>query len=131
MKRVLPAAIVILISVMAVLAIVRVRFSSDVFELLPQDLPEARGLEQINRYFSRDAQLIITLDGQSARSVSEATASLASTLSQQKVFIADVFREVFHSGSLSISCGSLILSGRVLSSCQKDETRRNSSVEGA
>ena len=94
MKRVLPAAIVILISVMAVLAIVRVRFSSDVFELLPQDLPEARGLEQINRYFSRDAQLIITLDGQSARSVSEATASLASTLSQQKVFIADVFREV-------------------------------------
>ncbi len=94
MKRVLPAAIVILISVMAVLAIVRVRFSSDVFELLPQDLPEARGLEQISRYFSRDAQLIITLDGRSARAVSEATASLASTLSQQKVFIADVFREV-------------------------------------
>ena len=94
MKRVLPAAIVILISVMAVLAIVRVRFSSDVFELLPQDLPEARGLEQINRYFSRDAQLIITLDGQSARAVSEATASLASTLSQQKSVISDVFREV-------------------------------------
>lgn len=41
------------------------------------------------------------------------------------------FREVFDSGCLSISCGSLILSGRVLSSCQEDETRRNSSVEGA
>ena len=46
MKRVLPAAIVILISVMAVLAIVRVRFSSDVFELLPQDLPEAQKSRQ-------------------------------------------------------------------------------------
>ena len=41
------------------------------------------------------------------------------------------FREVFHSGSLSISCGALILSGRVLSSCEEEETRRNSSVEGA
>ena len=94
MKRVLYAAVVILISMMAVLAIVRVRFSSDVFELLPQDLPEARGLEQINRYFSRDAQLIITLKGQSARAVNEATASLANTLSQQKVLIGDLFREV-------------------------------------
>ena len=94
MKRILYAAVVILISMMAVLAIVRVRFSSDVFELLPQNLPEARGLEQINRYFSRDAQLIITLKGQSARAVNEATASLANTLSQQNALIGDLFREV-------------------------------------
>ena len=94
MRRVLPAAIVILIVVMAVLAIVRVRFSSDVFELLPNDLPEARGLEQINRYFSRDAQLIITVEGQSGRAVNEATVSLASKLSEEKMLIADLFREI-------------------------------------
>ena len=94
MRRALPAAIVILIVVMAVLAIVRVRFSSDVFELLPNDLPEARGLEQINRYFSRDAQLIITVEGQSGRAVNEATVSLASKLSEEKTLIADLFREI-------------------------------------
>ncbi len=93
MKRILRVTIVILVFALAVLAITRVRFSSDVFELLPGDLPEARGLDQINRFFSRDAQLILTIDGQSGRAVDEATGALAVVLHEQDSLISDLFRE--------------------------------------
>ena len=80
MTRLLPVLAVSLVGILAVLAIMRVRFSSDIYELLPEDLPEARGLEQINRYFSRDAQLIVTVRGESSWAVEEASDALAAIL---------------------------------------------------
>ena len=94
MKKVLPVVVVSLIGVLAILAIMRVRFSPDVFELLPEDLPEARGMEQINRFFSRDAQLIVTVQGESSRAVEEAVVALAASLREKKELVADLFQEL-------------------------------------
>ena len=94
MKRVLPVAVVSLVGVLAILAIMRVRFSPDIFELLPEDLPEARGMEQINRFFSRDAQLIVTIRGESSRAVEKAVVALAESLREKEELIADLFQEL-------------------------------------
>ena len=94
MKRALPFVVVALVGVLAVLAIMRVRFSPDVFELLPEDLPEARGMEQINRFFSRDAQLIVTVQGRSSRAVEEAVVALGVFLREKEELVADLFQEL-------------------------------------
>jgi len=94
MTRVLPLLAVLLVGTLAVLAIMRVRFSSDIYELLPEDLPEARGLEQVNRYFNRDAQLIVTVRGQSSWAVEEAGGALAALLREQDQLVGDLFQEL-------------------------------------
>ncbi|MCH2065209.1 MAG: MMPL family transporter [Roseibacillus sp.] len=94
MTRLLPVLAVSLVGILAVLAIMRVRFSSDIYELLPEDLPEARGLEQINRYFSRDAQLIVTVRGESSWAVEEASDALAALLWKQDELVEDLFQEL-------------------------------------
>lgn len=94
MKRALPFVVVALVGVLAVLAIMRVRFSPDVFELLPEDLPEARGMEQINRFFSRDAQLIVAVQGRSSRAVEEAVVALGVFLREKEELVADLFQEL-------------------------------------
>ena len=94
MTRLLPVLAVSLVGILAVLAIMRVRFSSDIYELLPEDLPEARGLEQINRYFSRDAQLIVTVRGESSWAVEEASDALAALLWKQDELGEDLFQEL-------------------------------------
>ncbi len=94
MRRLFPFLAVLLVGTLAVLAIMRVRFSSDIYELLPEDLPEARGLEQVNRYFNRDAQLIVTVRGQSSWAVEEAGGALAALLREQDQLVGDLFQEL-------------------------------------
>ncbi|NNC88891.1 MAG: MMPL family transporter [Akkermansiaceae bacterium] len=94
MTRIPPILVVALFGMLAVLSVKRVRFSSDLYELLPRDLPEVRGMEELNRFFSRSGQLVVTLKGEAPWAVEEASASLADHLRGHPELVAEVFREL-------------------------------------
>ena len=94
MTRIPPILVVVVAGALAALSILNVRFSAEIYNLLPQDLPEVRGLEQVNQFFGRHEQLIVTIQGENRWAVEEAAAALAEHLRKQDEDIAQVFREL-------------------------------------
>lgn len=94
MTRLPPILVVSVIGVIAAFCVLRVQFSANLYEMLPSDLPEVRGMDQLNRYFSRDGQLIVTLKAGEAYLADEALTSLTERLEEHPELIGQVFREL-------------------------------------
>ncbi|MDF1824650.1 MAG: MMPL family transporter [Verrucomicrobiales bacterium] len=94
MTRLHPIIVVTVIGAIAAFCIMRVQFSATLYEMLPADLPEVQGMDRLNRYFSRDGQLIVTVKAEEAFVAEEAIVSLSETLEETPELIGDVFREL-------------------------------------
>ncbi|MEM6280080.1 MAG: MMPL family transporter, partial [Verrucomicrobiota bacterium] len=64
------------------------------YEMLPADLPEVQGMDRLNRYFSRDGQLIVTVKAKESFQAEEAILSLSDTLEASPDLVSEVFREL-------------------------------------
>ena len=91
---------------MAYFSLNRVRFSASLYELLPPDLVEVRGMDWLNRYFSRDGQLIVTVSSPDPNLSEETTLALAARLKAEPSLVSAVHEEMkleqlaFEGGSL-------------------------------
>lgn len=94
MTRIPPILVVSLFGAIAAVCVLGVRFNAVLYEMLPQDLPEVRGMDRLNRYFSRDGQLIVTVRAEDAREAEEAMDSLASRLVVEPRLVSATFREL-------------------------------------
>jgi len=94
MTRLPPILVVTVIGAIAAFCVLRVQFSANLYEMLPADLPEVRGMDQLNQYFSRDGQLIVTLKANEAFIADEALASLTERLEEQPGLVSQVYREL-------------------------------------
>lgn len=64
----------------AVAGVSRLSFEGDIFQLLPGDLPQVRGLRVFLEHFSQPGRLLVTVSGNDAQDVSEAASRIASWL---------------------------------------------------
>ena len=94
MLRIHPIILLTIVGALGALSLMRVKFSASLYEMLPQDLPEVQGMDRLNRYFSRDEQLIVTLEAREAFVADEALSSLADHLEGEPELVSEVFREL-------------------------------------
>lgn len=94
MTRIPPILVVSFFGAIAAICVLRVHFNAVLYEMLPQDLPEVQGMDRLNRFFSRDGQLIVTVKGQDALSASEGIDALATRLLEEKELVSETFREL-------------------------------------
>lgn len=94
MTRIPPILVIAFFGAIAAVCVLRVHFNAVLYEMLPQDLPEVRGMDRLNRYFSRDGQLIVTVKGEEAFEAEEAMDALAGHLTGHPELVAEVFREL-------------------------------------
>lgn len=94
MTRIPPILVVSFFGAIAAFCVLRVHFNAVLYEMLPQDLPEVQGMDRLNRFFSRDGQLIITVKGADAPSATEGLADLSKLLDGEKTLVAETFREL-------------------------------------
>ncbi|MEM1444069.1 MAG: MMPL family transporter, partial [Verrucomicrobiota bacterium] len=94
MTRLHPIIVVTVIGAIAAFCILRVQFSASLYEMLPADLPEVQGMDRLNRYFSRDGQLIVTIKAKESFQAEEAILSLSETLEKNPELVGEVFREL-------------------------------------
>jgi predicted RND superfamily exporter protein len=94
MTRLHPILVVNVIGAIAAFCILRVQFSATLYEMLPADLPEVQGMDRLNRYFSRDGQLIVTVKAEEAFLAEEAILSLSAKMEETPELISEVFREL-------------------------------------
>ena len=94
MTRLHPILVVSVIGAIAAFCILQVRFSANLYEMLPSDLPEVQGMDRLNRYFSRDGQLIVTIKADEAYVADEAVVSLADHLEGETELVSEVYREL-------------------------------------
>ncbi len=94
MTRIPPILVVTFFGAVAALCVLRVHFNAVLYEMLPQDLPEVQGMDRLNRFFSRDGQLIVTVKGGDGGTAAEALESLSARLREEKELVAETFREL-------------------------------------
>ena len=94
MTRLHPIIVVTIVGAIAAFCIMRVQFSASLYEMLTADLPEVQGMDRLNRYFSRDGQLIVTVKAEESFLAEEAILSLSETLESQPELVGEVFREL-------------------------------------
>jgi len=94
MIRIPPILVVTFFGLIAAFCVLRVHFSAVLYEMLPSDLPEVQGMDRLNRFFSRDGQLIVTMKAGDAIEAEEALSSLASRLGEEEDLVAETFREL-------------------------------------
>lgn len=94
MTRLHPIIVVTVIGAIAAFCILRVQFSATLYEMLPADLPEVQGMDRLNRYFSRDGQLIVTVKAEESYLAEEALLSLSAKMEETPELISEVFREL-------------------------------------
>lgn len=94
MLRIHPFILVTVVGAIAMFSVMNVKFSASLYEMLPRDLPEVQGMDRLNRYFSRDGQLIVTVKADEAFVADEATSALARHLGENTELVSDVFREL-------------------------------------
>ncbi len=108
MKRQLPLFLfMIALGALAFFSLKRVKFSANVFELLPPDLVEVRGMDWLNSYFSRDGQLIVTVETDDPLATEEISSRLAADLRTQEQLVSAVFEEM-PLDRLALEGGSLL-----------------------
>jgi len=89
-----PILVVTLFGAIAAVCILRVHFNAVLYEMLPPDLPEVQGMDRLNRFFSRDGQLIVTMKAAEAFEAEEAMESIAKRLLEEPLLISATFREL-------------------------------------
>ena len=94
MTRFPPILVLIVIGAITTFCVMRVHFSANLYEMMPADLPEVQGMDRLNRYFSRDGQLIVTVKADEDFAAAEAIASLSTHLTEHHELVAEVFREL-------------------------------------
>lgn len=94
MTRIPPILVITFFGVIAAFCILRVHFNAVLYEMLPPDLPEVQGMDRLNRYFSRDGQLIVTVKAAEAFEAEEAMESLAKRLVVEPRLVSATFREL-------------------------------------
>lgn len=94
MTRLHPIFVVTVIGAIAAFCILQVRFSASLYEMLPPDLPEVQGMDRLNRFFSRDGQLIVTVKAKESWAADEAVESLAGFLEEETELVSEVYREL-------------------------------------
>ena len=94
MTRIPPILVVLVFGALAAASIMQVRFSSELYALLPPDLPEVKGMQQLDTFFGRSGQLIVTVEAEAPWAAREAGASLAEALRTEDELVAAVFREL-------------------------------------
>jgi len=94
MTRIPPLIILAVLGAIAAFSISRIQFSASLFEMLPRDLPEVRGMDWLNRYFSRDGQLVVTVRSGDPFLTDEASSSLAERLRSERDRVAAVHEEI-------------------------------------
>ena len=67
----------LLLAIPAFLGFFRLRFETEVFDLLPQDLPSVRGLKLYQAEFSNSRELLITLEAPEAEQAEETARKIA------------------------------------------------------
>lgn len=94
MTRIHPIIIMAIVCSLAAFSLMRVKFSASLYEMLPEDLPEVQGMDRLNRYFSRDGQLIVTVKAEESFLAEEAIESLADHFRNEPELVAEVFQEL-------------------------------------
>lgn len=94
MIRIPPIILLTVIGAIAAFSLMRVKFSASLYEMLPADLPEVQGMDRLNRYFSRDGQLIVTVKASDAYLADDALESLTTRLREENELVSQVFREL-------------------------------------
>jgi predicted RND superfamily exporter protein len=94
LTRLPPFLVVTLFGALAAFALLRVQFSAVLYEMLPADLPEVRGMDWLNRHFGRDGQLVVTVKAGESFEAEAAVASLSARLGDHPELVAEVFREL-------------------------------------
>ncbi len=94
MLRIHPFILVAVVGSVAAFSVLNVKFSASLYEMLPRDLPEVQGMDRLNRFFSRDGQLIVTIKAEEAYIADEATTDLAIHLEENTDLVSEVFREL-------------------------------------
>lgn len=94
MTRIPPILIITFFGAIAAFCILRVQFNAVLYEMLPPDLPEVQGMDRLNRFFSRDGQLIVTMKAAESIEAEEAMESLAKRLVVEPGLVSATFREL-------------------------------------
>jgi len=94
MTRIPPIVLVTLAGALAAFALLQVQFSTSLYEMLPKDLPEVRGMDRLNRFFGRDGQLIVTVKSDDPLVAEDAVRALADHLAARDDLVDEVFREL-------------------------------------
>lgn len=94
MTRIPPIILITVVGALTAVSLMRVKFSANLYEMLPADLPEVQGMDRLNRYFSRDGQLIVTVKAKDAYLADEALESLIGRLRQEEGLVSQVFQEL-------------------------------------
>ncbi len=82
-RRLLPWLLAALTLGYIALGISRVRFEVDITQLLPENLPEARGARGFMRHFLPPAEVMLLLEGEDAAATEQAAARVAEALAAQ------------------------------------------------
>lgn len=94
MTRIPPILLLTVLGAIAMLCVSQVKFSAGIYELLPADLPEVQGMNDLNTYFSRDGQLIVTVKTAEEYFTGEAATALADRLLEKPDLVARVHQEL-------------------------------------
>ncbi|NNE90687.1 MAG: MMPL family transporter [Verrucomicrobiales bacterium] len=94
MTRIPPILLLAVLGGLAFFSISKIQFSASIYELLPQELPEVRGMDQLNRFFSRNGQLIVTIETDEPYFTEEAAILLADRLEAEPDLVEAVHREL-------------------------------------
>jgi predicted RND superfamily exporter protein len=94
MTRIPPILVITFFGAIAAFCLLRVHFNAVLYEMLPQDLPEVQGMDRLNRYFSRDGQLIVTVKAKESFDAGEAMDALSAHLGEHPELVSEVFREL-------------------------------------
>jgi len=78
----------------AYLSLTRVQFSASLYKLLPADLPEVRGMDWLNRFFSQDGQLIVTVSSPDPELSAKTAQAFSERLRDESSLIARVHEEI-------------------------------------
>lgn len=85
--------LLLVLGVLAAVSLLKVRFSSDLYGLLPADLPEVRGLQKLEAFFGRGSELVITVTGADTQEVEEAVSDLGGHLRGKVELVSLVVQE--------------------------------------
>lgn len=94
MTRIHPIIMLAVVGTIAAISLMGVKFSANLYEMLPEDLPEVQGMDRLNRYFSRDGQLIVTVKSDDAATSAAAMVSLEKRLIEAPGLVSDSFRDL-------------------------------------
>src|SRR5580692_8823395 len=93
MSRKISYAALVILGLLVIAGMLRLRFDTDVLNLLPDDLPVVQGLQLYQRHFTDSRELIITVRAADAAQTEKAASVLAQRLRSDTNLVASVIWE--------------------------------------